>query len=231
MYKKKSKSKCSKWYQFILCIFFTEENLECITRVLQFIKNKWSTCSKKLKNRKRNVFTDFLPIVITGIIVLGLLIWAIVSPDVCVLNLLTEHRIPILAITITVAVLGFSTYFSLRTYFIYQSRIAKVNADTNEKWQTKKEWCRLAKNYDDLAELRTYSANLCFYVMLGLIITLAVAILFGKLLQWLPLYIVSLIPLVLSIIPLYYDNRDIANHEKLPKCFRWARCPVPIYKL
>jgi len=149
--------------------------------------------------------------------------------SICLIQLLKQQGMPIIAVFLTLAALGFSIFGTIYSNLIHNAEMAEGNAlQPNVILQAY--WLKASRRFRGLARSRAYSANLCFWSLLLIIITL---ILFFTPLR-IPCLVTFIIAGVFLVIALIVAKRlcgykkssklETKRDGKLINCFLWCRC-------
>ena len=152
--------------------------------------------------------------------------------NICFINGLMQHKDLILAICFAATVLGISTFISLYSSYLNNSRMAdayeyscrlesKTPSDNYDQMADK--WHSYSVKFAQATRVRAYSANLCIYSLVPWFFASIVLVFWERI----P-YLWFIIPLgiwlvLLSLaICIFFGGKDCKDYKLLS----WARCPV-----
>jgi dolichol kinase len=84
-----------------------------------------------------------------------------------------QNGVPLIAISVTLAALGFSIFSSIYSNLVHSAQMADGNAIQGDA-TARRNWLKLSIHLRELARSRAYSANLCYLGLLFTIFTLII---------------------------------------------------------
>jgi hypothetical protein len=86
---------------------------------------------------------------------------------------LEQHGVLVIPVSLTLAALGFSIFGTIYSNLIHNAEMAEGNLiQRTVGTRAYSYWCKASKNFRELAKLRAYTANLFFWSLVAIIVSL-----------------------------------------------------------